>query len=360
MPKNNLNHQVAVLSLPLSGSDGVVQLMPAGTFDAPRGALQGTGPWTLTKELAAKVIDKVARRINDIAIDYEHQTLAADKNGKPAPAAGWISPQSLHFIEGKGLLATAVKWTGAARAHIDADEYRYISPVFSYNAKTGEVLDILHVALTNNPALDGMDPVTLAAATQAFLYSQPDEELPVALATIKKILGLADTATDDELNQAVAALKAKADSAETKDTEIAALKSAALDPAQFVPVAIVTELQTQLAALSAKQETNEIEQLIEKNIAKLPTPGLREWAEKQSVAALTAYLATAPEIAALTRMQTDGKDMDNAAQTGDALVAACKAQWESTASIRSEFVTLEDYTAFKKAEADGRFKKGGN
>ena len=26
----------------------------------------------------------------DLVIDYEHQTLFADKNGAPAPAAGWI------------------------------------------------------------------------------------------------------------------------------------------------------------------------------------------------------------------------------------------------------------------------------
>src|SRR5690606_29567309 len=119
---------------------------------------------------------------------------------------------------------------------------------------------------------------------------------------------------------------------------------------KFVPVSAVTELQTQLAALTAKQENSELDRLIEKNIAKLPTPGLQDWARQQSVAALSAYLENAPEVAALTGTQTGGKAPD-APQTGEALVAACKAQWESTPSIRAEFVTLDDYTAYKKAEA---------
>ena len=50
--------------------------------------------------------------------------------------------------------------TDAARAFIQADEYRYISPVFSFDPETGAVLELKSAALTNYPALDGMDAVT--------------------------------------------------------------------------------------------------------------------------------------------------------------------------------------------------------
>jgi phage I-like protein len=348
---------IAALSLALSSDGGALQLLPAGQFDAPRGALAGQGPWKLTAEAAARVIAKAAQRVNDMLIDYEHQSLMTSQNGKPVPAAGWIKPNSLHFDPAKGLLAAAVKWTDAAKASIAADEYRYISPVFSYDKTTGEVLDLINVALTNSPAIDGMDAVTLAAAS---LFYQPDEEHNVAATTTSliQILGLAASAASEEVIQAVAALKAKADASDSKDTEIAALKAQTIDPSKFVPVAVVTELQTQLAALSVKQETNEKEQLIQANLTKLPTPGLQDWARTQSVAALTTYLANAPEVAALTGMQTGGKDPSGGTvpQTGEALVAACKTQWDSTPSIRSEFATLEDFTAYKKAEAAGQIR----
>jgi phage I-like protein len=43
-------------------------------------------------------------------------------------------------------------------------KHRFISPVFSYD-KTGQVLELLNAALTNTPAVDGMEEVLLAAAS---------------------------------------------------------------------------------------------------------------------------------------------------------------------------------------------------
>lgn len=309
--------QIAACSFALSSPDDPVQLMPVGVFDAKRGALSGKGPWRFTYDIARKLIAAAKSQINDIVVDYEHQTILSRENGKSAPASGWINPGSLTFDLEKGLMAAAVKWTLPARNAIAADEYRYISPVFTYDAQTGDVIDLINVALTNSPAIDGMDAVKLAAATQQFL-SLPHEETNVASTTtaINKMLGLDADAPAQAIYDSVAALKAKADAADTKDVEIAALKSAALDPAQFVPVAVVTELQTQLAALAAKQEAAEIDRLIETNINRLPTPGLQAWAKTQSVAALTDYLPNAPEVAALKAMQTGGKAPDADDKTG--------------------------------------------
>ena len=71
--------------------------------------------------------------------------------------------KSLEWREGQGVFAL-VDWTKRAQDHIAAEEYLYISPVFTYD-KQGRPQDILHAALTNDPALDNMDAVRVAAAS---------------------------------------------------------------------------------------------------------------------------------------------------------------------------------------------------
>lgn len=98
---------------------------------------------------------------DDILIDYEHQSTLAEKNGKPAPAAGWFG--DMEWREGQGMFAVNVRWTAAAAAMIGRGEYRFISPVFRFDSRTGEVLDIVSVGLTNQPGLSGL--ADLASAT---------------------------------------------------------------------------------------------------------------------------------------------------------------------------------------------------
>lgn len=50
-------------------------------------------------------------------------------------------------------------------------EYRYLSPMFSFDDKTAEVLALHMAALTNHPGLDGMAAVALSA-----FFHHPSEE----------------------------------------------------------------------------------------------------------------------------------------------------------------------------------------
>lgn len=70
--------------------------------------------------------------------------------------------------EGQGLYATDARWTDKAKAHIAAREHRYISPVFEYDKKTGAVLRLLMLALTNYPGINGMDGLASRAAARGF------------------------------------------------------------------------------------------------------------------------------------------------------------------------------------------------
>src|SRR5258708_27555760 len=78
-----------------------IQLLPAGEFRAIDGRPAEVQAWKLDRATAERLIAEFNAKKNDLVIDYEHQTLHAEDNGKPAPAAGWI--KALEWREGKGL-----------------------------------------------------------------------------------------------------------------------------------------------------------------------------------------------------------------------------------------------------------------
>jgi len=307
--------------------------MPAGTFHAPRGAAEGSGPWSLSAEAAQAIIRLAAARSTDIAIDYEHQTLYAEKNGKPAPASGWLDPRSLEWRE-DGLYG-AITWTAAASAAIDANEYRYLSPVFPYDAN-GVPLDLLHLALTNTPAIDE-GAAQLAAARMAITHDVKDDAQEID--TVKReqliqTLGLAASATDEQIDTAIAALKAAKADADAFRTElgakddakpaeaVAALKATsatAPDMTQFVPVAVYQETTQQLAALKENSNTAELEALITEglNDGRIAGKATADWLRTQGIAACKAHVAGAPSIAALKTTQTQGKAPEGSEVKGD-------------------------------------------
>ncbi|MBJ5275993.1 hypothetical protein JGG07_24830, partial [Salmonella enterica subsp. enterica serovar London] len=142
-------------------------------------------------------------RATPYVLDYEHQTLRAAKNGLPAPAAAFF--KKLEWRDGEGLFAIDVEWTAAAAAMVEAKEYRFISPVFSYD-KTGQVLELLNAALTNTPAVDGMEEVLLAAASLMAAHlttegqTEMDEEfLNELLSNLRWMLNLPTASTKEEI-----------------------------------------------------------------------------------------------------------------------------------------------------------------
>lgn len=181
---------ICTASIPQAGNE--FQLFPAGEFRTGDGRPKEIAAWVMTSQIAQRLIDAFKAKKNPMLVDYEHQTTLTRANGKPAPAAAWV--HGLEWREGKGLFAVDVKWTEAARCSIQADEYRYISPVFHYNKGTGEVLELLNAALTNNPALDGME----AAVALRMEFEAQGSEL--AALRLEKAQG----ALDSEIRSALA------------------------------------------------------------------------------------------------------------------------------------------------------------
>lgn len=308
-----------------------IQLTPAGFFRARDGRPAGIQGWYVDATVAARVMQRMAALKGDVVIDYEHQTLNAETNGQPAPAAGWFAGGNVEWREGQGLFATNVQWTPNAAAAIAALEYRYLSPVLEYDPKTGEVLRVLMIAVTNFPAIDGLGELTARAAARFLPQDTQHEELPVKREELIALLGLAATATDADIQTEMAALKAKADQVEALNSEVAALKTKQVDPAKFVPITVVDELKTQIAALSGKITGSEVASVIAQAQAdgKL-LPVQVEWAQElgnKDIAALKSYIEKTPAIAALTGSQTNGKAPAGVTENGEldsTALAVCK------------------------------------
>jgi len=294
-----------------------VQLFPVGEF-AARDGRPGPGKvWRMTERAARSVMDLAARRKNDFLIDYEHQTLSAKENGREAPAAGWFS--KLEWRPDKGLYAADVIWTAAAQARIDAGEYRYISPVFSYGAD-GTVLELLMAGLTNNPAIDGMDAV--AAATFSIAREGEEEQMEALL----KLLGLPEDADIDAVTEAVTALKEALAAAEAKT---AAAKMEVPDPAKYAPVAALTGLRDEVAALRSQIQATEVGGIVAAALSDgRLLPAMEGWARDlgaKDIASLKAYIDKAQPIAALTGTQTGGKaPAGGDGALSDEALAVCK------------------------------------
>lgn len=333
-----------------SGSTVMLQLTPAGTFRPNDGRELKPGAWRIDAASAQHVIERFKTRGKVPVIDYEHQTLKKEQNGQPAPAAGWI--RDLRWVEGQGLYAVA-ELTARARDYITAGEYLYFSPVFEYDEVTGTVLAIHMGALTNDPGISGMEPLSLvAAATAAFLPANPPrQELSVnpLLKALLAALGLPETTTEPAAIAALTALgplqplQARANVAtavctalqlpadatpEAATAACASLRSAqpgTPDPAKYVPIESVTALQSQVAALTARQAEADVDALIKPALADgRLLPAMETWARglgKTDIAALTSFLGAAKPIPALAGTQTGGKPPTGTA-SGDQQLSA--------------------------------------
>lgn len=282
-----------------------IRLLPAGVFRAKDGRPQGLPGWRMDDQSAMTILAAAAAQQDRFLIDYDHTTLYTQATGAKAPAAGWFS--RLEWRPDDGLYATDVEWTAAAAAAIEAREYRYISPVLTFDAKTGAVTGLLMAALVNYPALDGLSD--LAAAH----FHHCREGHALMNDALLKLLDLPDDADEAAVITAVSALAAKLAEAET---QMAALSAATPDPAQFVPLSAMAALQAELAALAAKVQTEELRKLIEPALADgRLLPAQKDWAEalgRKDLMALETFLDTAQPIAALKSTQTGGQEPPSA------------------------------------------------
>lgn len=199
--KNSIVSPVAALSQAISTASREIRILPPGLFRASDGRPVGLAGWKIDAASAARIVSDLAIR-DDLVVDYDHQTMMAKENGQPAPAAGWFN--RVVWREGEGLFAVDVKWTDKAKQMIAAQEYRFISPVFSFDAETGQVERLLALGLTNNPALSGLtDLAKIAVNARGFsLSAERQAALTAQKAGAVLALQTAKAAVDYQTSQA--------------------------------------------------------------------------------------------------------------------------------------------------------------
>ncbi len=180
-----------------------IQLMPLGRWDGyvhpttKKPMAFEVTPDHVRAAVAYQTERKARNSARDLVIDYEHQTLS----GGVAPAAGWIG--DLKDGGSEGLIGTSLAWTDKARAHIEADEYRYISPVFAFNhldKVTGRPvrMALFNAALTNEPFFDELRPLVSKDSSLTLFLSKEDAMNPV-LEFLFAFLALAASAKPEEV-----------------------------------------------------------------------------------------------------------------------------------------------------------------
>lgn len=220
-----------------------VQLLPTShgavqTFDA-RGPYHVTDPELIIQNSFAEA-DK-------LPIDQDHAMDLAAKEGRPAPARGWIVEMQAREdgIYGR------VEWTPTGRALLEDRAYSGISPVIGHlSASDKAIVVIRRASLVNRPNLRGMTSLNQETDT---MFQE----------TIAKLLGLKPGASESDITTALnARLEPGEDALQSQLGEIATALGCAsdADAATIITAAqsagtdesaTITALQSTVTELSA-------------------------------------------------------------------------------------------------------------
>ncbi|OTG87694.1 hypothetical protein B9T31_04135 [Acinetobacter sp. ANC 4558] len=317
---------VAACSMSLIAQSEHFVIIPEGEFKGIDGRPTDAPAWILTPENGQQIVAALNQRTVAMVIDYEHSTLIAKEKGEPAPAAGWLQPSGFIYVEGVGICSTQFEWTDKAKDFIESDEYKYISPVLFYD-KSGAVLGLHSVALTNTPNLDSLPEAKLAAAAQEFLSTSQDSEMnEELLERLRWMLNLPISATAEdiiaELNKLIVQLNEKTGTAIAANSQnlfdaVSAIENLKLaangqnepDPMLYVPMAVHKEALSQATSISANAQAKEIDDLIVAACSdgRLTGKATIDWVKNKAQSNpdfVKSYLGDLPKIAALSQQQT--------------------------------------------------------
>lgn len=230
-----------------------IELIPVGQFktDDARPA------FTLADPAAVIAASFAAAPGGKLLVDFDHRSVPVGAARPDTRAAGWITAME---VEGDRIMAS-VEWTPEGRAALEGRAYRFISPDF-LTLPDRRVMRIDSAGLVNTPALpqlrqlasreDRMEPLEEIAGALGLAADKPADIVArvKALATsetqLASIMTAAGVTGGDATRQICARLAEKAP-----------------DPAQFVPMASFTALQTQFAALQQTLEEDKVEQALQ-------------------------------------------------------------------------------------------------
>lgn len=313
----------------LQGAPEVISVLPLGHV------VSSKGEFDVDEESFRAMKAQIAGRGVDLVVDYEHQTL----KGVEAPAAGWVKELKL---EG-GQIKAVVEWTPRGKRYLENREYRYLSPVVNVRKTDSKATGLHSLALTNTPAIVGMTPLVNSEHFEGGSNNMDIQKLA-------KMLGLDETATEDQIeealktclaenkslkegqqqppdenkvvaNKAVCELLGLSAGALTEDVtaKIVALKGGIIDG-----VNVLEELKS-LKAQSAQREADAAVELALK--AGKITPAQKDWARSYALSdpkGFVSFAEKAPQVVPMGEIQLeDGKALKGD-QPDDATMLVCK------------------------------------
>ena len=201
--------------------DDWYHVMPLGEYPHPDKLSQ-----VLDTEGAAEMVnrfkaDSEKPNFPGLLVDFDH---FSDDAGKPSEAAGWLTDVQ---NRGDGLWGK-IRWSDTGEAAVKGGRYRLVSPVFARDgavplpnaagveAKHGPRLRptrLLKVALTNDPNLKGMVPLTNRAQTAD---SKPQHTETKHMTKIATLFGLSADASEDALHAEATKIINRATTAEAR------------------------------------------------------------------------------------------------------------------------------------------------
>ena len=206
-------------------ADGWVQVLSAGEWPNADAGITQVCDGEAMKAIAADFADQ-AKQENwpGMLLDYDHFSHQKDK---PSGAAGWVDQ-----IEQRGDdLWAHVRFSESGEKAVRGGEYRLISPVLSgfveVQGERKRPTKLVRLALTNDPNIKGMEPVSNRAVEQKPSKKERDMECKD---TLVELLGLNREATDEEITKAIDDVKTEAKN-RAKQAEEEALNAAPADEA---------------------------------------------------------------------------------------------------------------------------------
>jgi phage I-like protein len=281
-----------------------VQLLPAGEVVSR----DGRGPWR--NDDPESVLEAFSAWGMPLLVDYEHQSLDAKDKTEPTPAAGWIDRLEIRDGEVWGHVE---KWTERAASMLAASEYRFLSPVFNYEPKSGVIRQLCGAGLTNNPAL-----YLQAVASQqggvmnelferlCYLLNLPltcsQEEMLGHLDRLKEMVAGGESAAAATRAMAAAlGLPEESDPAAVATALASRLSQKPADAGAFVPRAEFDRVSASLAQLQAERRQELTDRLVGDAIqAGKIAPSMKAWATdycNQNPDGFRAYVDKAPVLA---------------------------------------------------------------
>jgi phage I-like protein len=205
-------------------ADGWHQLVPLGTFAHPTGVDQVIDARAVEQMSNRFAVEAKSPNFPGLLIDFDHFSM---DSGSASEAAGWVT-EVKNRADG---LWGKVRWSDSGESAVKGGRYRLVSPVFppadqcepvalanSAPRRAVRPLRLVRVALTNDPNLRGMTPLSNRQAP-----TPADETKPPTNRTMKQVavkLGLAAEASEEAVLAAVDSIMNRATKAEAALTPL--------------------------------------------------------------------------------------------------------------------------------------------